>query len=49
MREIDSSVITDVIARLCGEANTKLPGDIKRCIIKSRNNEPVNQDRKSVV
>lgn len=40
MREIDSYVITDVIARLCGEANTKLPGDIKRCIIKSRNNEP---------
>ena len=32
MREISASAITDVVARLCVEANCHLPGDMKRCI-----------------
>ena len=32
MREILASAITDVVARLCVEANCHLPGDMKRCI-----------------
>ena len=32
MREINASQITDVVARLCVEANCHLPGDMKRCI-----------------
>jgi len=34
MREINASLITDVVERLCIEANTKLPEDVK-CAIKS--------------
>ena len=34
MREINVSQITDVVERLCIEANTHLPGDVK-CAIKS--------------
>ena len=29
MREINVSQITDVVERLCIEANTHLPGDVK--------------------
>ena len=32
MREIDVSAITDVVERLCIEANTHLPGDVKCAI-----------------
>jgi len=32
MREISASAITDVVARLCVEANCHLPGDMKHCI-----------------
>ncbi len=34
MREIQVSAITDVVERLCIEANTHLPGDVK-CVIES--------------
>ena len=34
MREIDVKQITDVVERLCIEANTKLPGDVA-CVIES--------------
>ncbi len=34
MREISVSLLTDVVERLCIEANTKLPGDVK-CAIES--------------
>ena len=34
MREIEVSCITDVVERLCIEANTHLPGDVK-CAIES--------------
>lgn len=39
MREIESSVITDTIARLCIEANCFLPEDIDRAIEDGKNNE----------
>lgn len=39
MREISASKITEVIKRLCIEANCKLPSDMKACIEKSLNNE----------
>ena len=32
MRELKAQQITDVVARLCVEANNHLPGDMKRCI-----------------
>ena len=32
MREIKAQKITEVVARLCVEANNHLPGDMKRCI-----------------
>ena len=32
MREIQVSAITDVVERLCIEANTHLPGDVKCAI-----------------
>ena len=32
MREISATAITDVVARLCVEANCHLPGDMKHCI-----------------
>ena len=32
MREISVSLITDVVERLCIEANTHLPGDVKCAI-----------------
>ena len=35
MREIKSSAITDVVARLCVEANCHLPTDMKHCIRES--------------
>lgn len=39
MREIHVSQITDVVERLCIEANTHLPGDVKDAICKCRANE----------
>lgn len=39
MREISTEQIIDVVKRLCIEANQKLPGDIKACIKKCRENE----------
>ncbi len=36
MREIQVSAITDVVERLCIEANTKLPGDVKCAIERCR-------------
>ena len=39
MREIHVSQITDVVERLCIEANTHLPGDVKNAICKCRANE----------
>jgi len=35
MREIQASAITDVVARLCVEANCHLPADMKHCIRES--------------
>ena len=32
MRELDVSIVRDTVARLCIEANTKLPGDVKAAI-----------------
>ena len=40
MREIAASVVTDVVKRLCIEANCYLPRDVKNCIEKSRAEEP---------
>ena len=34
MREINVAAITDVVARLCIEANCHLPGDVKDSIEK---------------
>ena len=35
MREITAEQITEVVKRLCIEANCKLPEDVKSCIEKS--------------
>ena len=32
MREISAKKITEVVSRLCVEANNHLPGDMKACI-----------------
>ena len=39
MREINVNQITDVVERLCIEANTHLPGDVKNAICKCRATE----------
>ena len=39
MREISASAITDVVARLCVEANRHLPQDVKNCIACAREKE----------
>ena len=39
MREISATAITDVVARLCVEANCHLPGDMKHCIEESHKSE----------
>lgn len=39
MREIDSSLISEVVARLCIDANYHLPPDMKKQIISSSNEE----------
>ena len=36
MREISVSQITDVVERLCIQANTQLPGDVKCAIEQCR-------------
>ncbi len=43
MREIHSSALTDIIRRLCIEANCYLPGDIKDRITACRGEEPWEQ------
>ena len=43
MREIHSSALTDIIRRLCIEANCYLPGDIKERITACRGEEPWGQ------
>ncbi len=40
MREIAAGVVTEVVKRLCIEANCYLPKDVKNCIEKSRAEEP---------
>ena len=40
MREINAKQITDTVARLCIEANTHLPEDMKSCICRFRGEEP---------
>ena len=40
MREISAAQITDVVARLCIEANCHLPQDMKNCILAGREAEP---------
>ena len=45
MRELKAQQITDVVARLCIEANCHLPGDMKRCIEACHACEPWPQAR----
>ena len=40
MREISAAQITEVVKRLCIEANCHLPQDMKNCILASREAEP---------
>ena len=40
MREISAARITEVVRRLCIEANCHLPGDIKHCIESCHSSEP---------
>lgn len=40
MREIDAKQITDIVARLCVEANRHLAGDVRHCIECARKDEP---------
>ena len=40
MREISAGVVTEVVKRLCIEANCHLPKDVKNCIEQSRASEP---------
>lgn len=40
MRTVTSSAITEVIAQLCVQANTQLPGDIVAALDRDRKNEP---------
>ena len=40
MREIQASILTDTIARLCIEANCVLPCDVKARIEQARRDEP---------
>ncbi len=40
MRTIDASVIRDTVARLCIEANSKLPEDVRTALEKARAQEP---------
>lgn len=46
MRELSAQIIADTIARLCVQANTRLPQDVKDCIRQARAAEdwPVAQD-----
>ena len=39
MRELDAARITEVVARLCVEANRHLPQDVKNCIACAREKE----------
>ena len=39
MREILAQTITDVVAKLCIEANCHLPADMKACIKAARTEE----------
>ena len=45
MREISAQLITDVVKKLCIEANCHLPNDMKSCITNSYEKEPWPQAR----
>ena len=40
MRTISAQAITDTVARLCIEANTRLPKDVEAALAKARAEEP---------
>ena len=40
MRTISAQEITDTVARLCIEANTRLPQDVQAALDKARQEEP---------
>ena len=40
MRNISAQAITDTVARLCIEANTRLPQDVQAALDKARQEEP---------
>ena len=40
MRNISAQSITDTVARLCIEANTRLPQDVQAALDKARQEEP---------
>ena len=40
MRTISAQQITDTVARLCIEANTRLPRDVQEALDKARAEEP---------
>ena len=40
MRTITASAITDTVARLCVQANLKLPEDVSAALARSRREEP---------
>ncbi len=40
MRNISAQAITDAVARLCIEANTRLPQDVQAALDKARQEEP---------
>lgn len=39
MRELDAADISNILARMCIEANLRLPEDVKSCIVEARENE----------
>ena len=40
MRTISAQSITDTVARLCIEANTRLPQDVEAALARAREEEP---------
>lgn len=40
VREIQASAVTEVVKKLCIEANCSLPGDVRKCIEQRREEEP---------
>ena len=45
MRNISAQAITDAVARLCIEANTRLPQDVQAALDKARQEEPCRWQR----